>query len=70
MCGSMNHIFLPYGKNAHAWECYNCMSRYWIDFLAIDSYMMEHEVDHDEATNNMENCDSTVIFIFGRQEHG
>lgn len=66
VCGSVNHIFL--NQEAHAWECWACFQKWWIDDLAKDTIIITCSVDDDEAEDMMINCHPSIIFVYGHCE--
>jgi hypothetical protein len=48
VCGSVNHIFLNL-PDAHAWECYFCGHKFWIDDEVKDEYIIQEGCYENEA---------------------
>ena len=67
ICGSPNHIFWD-NPEAHAWECWACFNKYWIDDLSKDTIIIENNVDDDEADDMLTNCHPSIIFLHGHSE--
>ena len=65
LCGSVNHIFLD-NPNATAWECWGCYSRWWLDDLAQSMFIIENNVDVDEADDMVTNAHPLIIFLNGQ----
>jgi len=66
VCGSVNHIFLT--PEAHAWECWACFNRWWIDDLSKDVIIITYNVDEDEADDMLGNAHHYINFAHGHSE--
>lgn len=67
ICSSINHIFLP-NDNIHAWECWFCLNKWWLNEEYKDEIVTTYCVDSDEADNMLINCDKRINFTFGSFE--
>ena len=67
ICGSVNHVFV-YTDDAHAWECYFCNNRYWIDELAEDTYIITNDITEEEAHKDLGCTKSNVKCLYGHYE--
>lgn len=67
LCSSVNHVFI-YTDNAHAWECWNCHTKYWLDECAKDSYIIEHNISEDDADKDLNKGVPTMKFLYGHYE--
>lgn len=47
ICGSLNVIHEP--ENNHAWECWNCQQKWWIDDQARLEYQVHYDIDITQA---------------------
>ena len=65
ICGSINHIFL-HSDDCYAWECWNCHNRWWIDDLAEDAYLIEHNLS--EELDLMAETKCQVKLAYGHYE--
>lgn len=63
-CGNLNHIYVDI-PDAHAWECYYCSNRHWIDDLGREMYCMEEGVDEDEAEAHLNQPLANIRFLNG-----
>ena len=68
LCGSVNHIFIPPAEPYEAWECWSCFNRWWMDDLAKSMFLIEHNIDEDEAEDWLCNAASSITFVFGQPE--
>lgn len=64
ICGSINHVFL-YADDCLAWECWHCGNHWWIDDLAEDIYIIEHDVSDEQAQIDL---NSKVKLAYGNYE--
>lgn len=62
LCSSKNKLLV--GDVDHAWECWNCNARYWIDDQARLEYMVHHDISSGEADQDL----YTKIFTDGQFE--
>jgi hypothetical protein len=63
-CGSVNHIFLA--EDGHAWECWNCLEVWWLDALAMDTILIENNIeDEDELWDMLVNYHPSIIYLHG-----
>lgn len=67
MCGSTNHIFVD-NSEAHAWECWCCGFRFWLDELGRDAYLIDQDIDDIEAEERLDNADLSIYFLNGQCE--
>jgi hypothetical protein len=67
ICGSINKIYV-HTDDAHAWECYFCSNRCWLDYLARDDYVITAGVDEFDAEQHLQNFYSNVKCLYGNYE--
>ncbi len=51
LCSSLNKLLI--NKTDHAWECWNCNSRYWLDDQARIEYMAHFSLSYDIAEEDL-----------------
>ena len=67
ICGSVNHIFCDVA-DAHAWECYFCFNKFWLDDLACDQYCITNGIDVDEADKHLQASNTMIKYLLGNYE--
>ena len=69
LCGSLNHIFID-SIEADAWECWSCASRWWIDDVSMDLYIirMEDNTDEEEAASRLASGHPSIYYLNGQSE--
>lgn len=57
LCSSLNKLLV--GDTDHAWECWNCNVRYWIDDQARLEYMVHYGIPIEIAEKALEKRNGT-----------
>lgn len=63
-CGTKNHIYTDI-HNAHAWECYFCGERHWINGLGREQYAISEGITEDEADEHLNRFENNIKFLIG-----
>ena len=67
ICGSINHIFVD-RMDAHAWECYFCLNKFWLDEMGKDQYILQEGVNENEAEAHLRQGHYNIIYLLGNYE--
>ena len=53
LCSSLNKLLV--GECDHAWECWNCQSRWWLDDQARLEYQVHNNLNFEQAEADLTN---------------
>jgi hypothetical protein len=67
VCCSVNHIFIP-DDSYHAWECYHCQYRSWLDHICSEIVAIENGIAEYDADQALYCKNSMIKFCQGHYE--